>query len=57
MEPPASRGFFCFCWFEWDDLFAFRPRDVANYRETTRTVDQLEFQARGSFRVFVQARK
>jgi hypothetical protein len=31
-----------------------RPRDVAKQREPVRTVDQLERQFRGGFRVFVQ---
>ena len=33
---------------------AYRPRDVAKQRELARTSDQLEQQARGRFRVFVQ---
>ena len=33
---------------------AYRPRDIAKHRETTRTVDQLEQEVRGGFRVFAQ---
>jgi hypothetical protein len=32
----------------------YRPRDIARRRETTRTSDQPERQARGGFRVFAQ---
>ena len=33
---------------------AYRPRDIAKQRELARTSDQLEQQARGSFRTFAQ---
>ena len=33
---------------------AYRPRDVAKQREPARTVEYLERQARGGFRMFVQ---
>ena len=32
----------------------YRPRDIAKQCELARTVDQLEWQARGCFRVFAQ---
>ena len=33
---------------------AYRPRDNAKQRKTTQSIDQLELQARGVFRVFAQ---